>query len=316
MKRLRFILPPVALAALILAPSPTLVRAGVIYASGQLLIENDPGTHDDVRENRIFRIDTTTGVATPVSPLFDGSTPPALAGTRSGELLGIRSGRLGSVDVEAGGFNPFGDPIGATATAFDVMSDGRGFLLPFNADFDTQQLFSIDLMTALIAPVGSPTAIGDAIDVAAGHAPGTAEPFLIGLGSVGDRLFGVDLDTESLIVIDPDTGVAGVAGALGAVGGSNGGGFSGFAAMTGVDEDRDGVFDTLYGAVNFGPDGGRLGGLARFDLSAGTWDLIGSNPGVIFFGFGASVVPEPSSVVLLTAGFTGLVYFSRRKAGR
>ncbi len=146
--RPRVLLLIVVLAIITLVASTS--RAGSIYASGQFLIENVDGTHDEVRENRIFRIDTTTGVATAVSPLFDAGTPAGLARTRSGELLGIKSGSLGSVDAGIGTFNPFGSPLDANSSAFDITSDGRGFLLPFNDDFETQQLFSIDLVTALI----------------------------------------------------------------------------------------------------------------------------------------------------------------------
>ncbi|MDX2036310.1 MAG: PEP-CTERM sorting domain-containing protein [Isosphaeraceae bacterium] len=295
------------LIAFALLLSPSIARAAVIYASGQLLIENDPGTHDDVRENRIFRIDTTTGIATPASPIFAGSTPAGLAGTSSGELLGIRSSRLGKVDIASGTFSAIGAALPSNSTAFDIMSDGRGFVLPFNSDFETQQLYSLDLVTAAATPIGSATAIGDAIDSAAGAAPGTAEPFIISLGSVGANLYGIDLDSNSLISLDPTTGAASVIGALGSVAGSNGGGHSGFAALTGTDEDADGVFDTLYGAVNFGPAGERLGGLARFDLLNGTWSLVGTNAGLIYFGFGAHVVPEPSTFILAGIGCVALL---------
>lgn len=277
-------------------------QAAFIYASGQFLIENDPGTHDDVRENRIFRIDPSTGTVTPASPLFTGSTPPALGGTKSGDLLGIRSGRLGKVDIGAGTFSAFGSPLGVTTTAFDILADGRGFVLPFNAESETQQLFSIDLTTASLTSIGNSNTIGNAIDQARGTAAGTAEPFLISLGSVGNVLYGVDLDTYSLISIDSATGAASVVGAVGAVGQANGGGYTGFAGLTGVDIDADGVFDSLYGAVNFGPSGERLGGIAKFDLTNGGWSLVATNPGLIYFGFGSSPVPEPSSIVGISIG--------------
>ncbi len=277
-------------------------QGAFIYASGQFLIENTPGTHDDIRENRIFRIDHSTGNATPASPLFTGSTPPALGGTKSGDLLGVRSGRLGKVDIGAGTFSPYGSPLGVTTTAFDILADGRGFVLPFNTDTETQQLFSIDLTTASLASIGDPNAIGNAIDSARGTPLGTAEPFLISLGSVGNVLYGVDLDTYSLISIDPATGAASVVGAVGAVGVANGGGYTGFAGLTGVDTDADGVFDSLFGAVNFGPTGERLGGIAKFDLTNGGWSLVATNPGLIYFGFGSSPVPEPSSIVGISIG--------------
>ena len=66
--------------------------------------------------------------------------------------------------------------------------------------------------------------------------------------------------------------------------------------------DTDGQFDALFGNVNFIDDDNdpatpvqRLGGIARYDLSNGSWDLVGTNPALFSFGFGASpaAVPEP-----------------------
>ncbi len=290
--------------------------AATIFASGQLLIPGDPDNippgqpgHDDTRENFVYAIDTTTGVATPVSPVTTG-LPAALAGTIDGRLLGFSSGELREIDPATATQTPIGANNGLSGTGFEVLPDGRGFLVPFDGNFDTQQLFSIDIATGSAAPISvSTTEIGDTIDAAAGNAPGTSLPFLISLGAVGETLYGVDLDSDSLIALDADTGAASVVGAVGAVGSVTDGGttFSGFAALTGVDEDQDGEFDALFGAVNFSDDGvdfSRLGGVARYDLSDGTWELVGTNPGVIFFGFGSSPVPEPGGVGLLAlAGF-------------
>ena len=43
-------------------------QAATIYASGQRLIPARPGVHDDLRENFIYALDSSTGIATPVSP--------------------------------------------------------------------------------------------------------------------------------------------------------------------------------------------------------------------------------------------------------
>ena len=66
-------------------------QAATIYASGQRLISAVPGVHDDLRENFIYALDSSTGIATPVSPETTG-LPSALAGTADGGLLGFASG--------------------------------------------------------------------------------------------------------------------------------------------------------------------------------------------------------------------------------
>lgn len=57
----------------------------------------------------------------------------------------------------------------------------------------------------------------------------------------------------------------------------------------------------------------RLGGVARLDLTTGTWSLVGTNPGVIFFGFCSSpaAVPTPSSLLLFLAAGLALVHRNR-----
>ena len=300
------------------------LTAGTIYASGQLLIPGDPGIppgqpgHDDTRENYVFEISTLTGLATPVSPVTEG-LPSALAGTIDGRLLGFADGQLSEINPTTGVLTPIGANNGLGATGLEIVPDNRGFLTPFDTNFDTQQLFSLDIVTGAAVPLSaSSTEIGDAIDNAAGNPAGTATPFIIGLGAVADQIYGVDLDTNSLISLDPDTGAASVVGAVGAVGSVTNGvaTYAGFAALTGVDENADGEFDALFGAVNFIDDGvgiERLGGVARYDLTDGTWQLVGTNPGVIFFGFGSSPVPEPSGVCCLVIYVLGLLGWKRRR---
>ncbi|MEL7237811.1 MAG: PEP-CTERM sorting domain-containing protein [Planctomycetota bacterium] len=293
------------------------MSASPIFATGQLLTPGDPDIppgqpgHDDTRENFLYEIDPLTGDATPISPATTG-LPAALGGTPDGRLLGFTGGQLVQVDVPSSSQTPIGSPTGLSGFGFDVLGDGRAFT--FNLDDDG--LYNIDTTTGNASLVGSAGAVNDALLAADATDPNA---FIISLGSVGDDLYGWDLDTQSLIHFDPDTGSANVVGALGAAGSVGGGTLSGGAALTGVDTDGDGVFDELFGNVNFldpaGPDPTiRLGGVARFDLTDGTYDLVGINDGVILFGFGASPIPEPGSIALLSIGGLALLRPRRRSA--
>ncbi len=313
-----------AAAISLLLASP--LSAATIYASGQLLIPGDPSIppgepgHNDARQNFVYAIDTTTGIATPASPATTG-LPPALGGLGTSTLLGFSSGQLSQIDPTTGVRTPIGASNGLSSTGFDITSDGRGFLLPFDGQSETQQLHSIDLSTGAATPIGSSSAVGDAIDLALGRPLGTAEPFVISLGSVANTLYGIDLDTNSLVAIDSVIGSASVVGSIGAVGSVGGGAYSGFASLTGVDENADGVFDALFGGVNFFDHDGdsataalRLGGIARFDLTDGTWSLVASNSGVIFFGFASNPIPEPTTGLMLGLGLMALAASRRSQA--
>jgi hypothetical protein len=175
------------------------------------------------------------------------------------------------------------------------------------------QLFSVNLQTAAIAAVNEQRTISDAITAVGG------DGFFANvgaLGSVGNTLYAIDIRTSSLVTLDPDSGAASVVG--GAAGlllsgelstGISRSRYSAFTALTGVDANRDGEFDTLIGAVNnFDDDndpataGIAIGGVARFDLTTGLWDLIGTNPGIRFASFASIPVPEPSGLVLAMLG--------------
>lgn len=283
----------------------------VIFATGEFLTPGAPG-EEDILEDFVFEIDLLTGVATPISPATE-SLPTGLAGTPTGELFGFGDGQLSELNPTTGTQTNIGANNGLDSTAFDITASGQGFILPFD-NFTTRQLNAIDLTDGTVTPLGSANAVGDAIDAASGDPADTARPFIINLGSVGDSLYSVDLQSGSLLSFDGMNGGVSVVGAVGAVREANGGGFSGFSALTGVDEDLDGTFDALIGSVNFigeGDDIERIGGVARFDLSTGGWSMIGTNPGIAFFGFGSSPIPTPGSVALLAAG--GLFAARRRR---
>lgn len=306
----------VGLGALVLASS-VVVGAPIIIATGQ---NNGDPTH--ASGNFFYSINTLTGFATPISPMINGPTPSGLASTADGRLLGYTSGGLVEIDPFAGTWTTVAPSAGLTFTGFDVVGN-TGYGVPVSGG--DRRLHSIDLTSGAATPRGSPSAIGGALDAFYGVTDGTTSPFVIGLGSVGApgvaTLYGVHLQSggNQLLAIDPITGEASVVGALNSVGTSGNpgdGAYSGFAAMTGVDEDGDGVYDALFGNANFfDPDGSgplgsqRFGGVVRYDLSDGTWDLVGSNPGIIFFGF-ASIIPSPGAALAMSAFG---VFASRRR---
>ncbi|WP_205127563.1 MULTISPECIES: hypothetical protein [Okeania] len=149
-------------------------QAATIYASGQRLIPAVPDVHDDLRENFIYAIDSSTGIATPVFPETTG-LPSALAGTLDQRLLGFASGgQLVEIDPLTANLTPIGSANGLFSTSFDILDDQRGFLIPFDSNFNTQQIHALDLTTGMATPKGTATAVGDAIDEARGSALGTA----------------------------------------------------------------------------------------------------------------------------------------------
>ncbi|MGF1633439.1 MAG: PEP-CTERM sorting domain-containing protein [Phycisphaerae bacterium] len=325
----------VSSAAMLLAAASVFTdsaSAATIIATWQ---NNGDPTHNS--GNYYYSIDTSTGIATPISPLLTGGSPAGLAGTPEGSLLGFSGGRIGQVDPFAGTFTPVGVNNGLSITGLDIIHDGRAFAVPVSGT--DRRLHQVDRDTSAATPVGPAGFIGQALDSFYGVTPGTTQTFIIGAGSVArtqnlgtpanpnlvtvSTIYGVHLQSNGnqLVAINPDSGFASVVGELNSVGTSGNpgaGAYSGFAAMTGVDTTGDGLYDQLFGNVNFfDPDAAgplpsqRLGGVARYDLTDGTWTLVGTNPGLIFFGFG-SVVPEPAALSLLAGAC--VIALRRRRA--
>jgi hypothetical protein len=313
--KLTFVL---SLGLLSAAAFASITDAATIIATGQN--NGDPSHSTGLF---YYAIDTTTGEATPLAPITGGNSA-GLASLPDGKVVGFRSNRVVEIDPFSGTASQVGNVVtGFSTTSLDATRDGTLYGTPVAGD---RRLHLIAPVSGTATPIGPPDAIGNALDAFYGRPAGTTDPFIIGLGSItrsvnigtsanpnfvlADTLYGVNLDdTAQLVAISPETGFASVVGAMGSV--ENGlppGDYSGFAAMTGVDTDGDGLRDTLFGNVNFngadpGLPNGRLGGVARYDLSTATWSMVGTNPGLIFFGFGSATVPEPTTSMLATLGF-------------
>lgn len=293
----------------------TAAATSVLYAVGQAFA---PG-HGHDTGNFLWSIDLSSGAATQIAPIAAGIA--GLATAPDGTLYGRSGLNLYTISTEDAGLSLVGSAASGSATSLEIMPDGRAFTLPFNADFDTAQLHSLDLNTGLQTPVGTETALLDAINLAFPDRDMTYGPFVISLGSVGDRLYGLDLETNTLLDIDPDTGYATANGAFNAAAMETLDGYwSGFAGLTGVDTDDDGINDALYGIANYYYDyalgaSSARGAIGLYDLATSTWSLVGENEGVIFYSLAAGQsppIPEPGSFALLGLGGTMLAWRKRR----
>ncbi len=290
----------------------------VLYAVGQAFA---PG-HGHDTGNYLWSIDIINGEATQIAPIASGIS--GLGTAPDGTLYGRSGLNLYSVERTTAALNLIGSAPSGSATSLEIMPDGRAFVLPFNADFETNQLHTLDLATGAQVPVGSATSILDAIDLAFPSRDMTYGPFIISLGSVGDYLYGMDLETNTLIEIDPDTGDAEAKGDFGAARMETSDGYwSGFAGLTGADTDGDGFNDALYGIANYYYDfttqqSSARGAIGLYDLETSTWSLVGENEGVIFYslasGDATAPIPEPTTLALLGLGGAFLALRERRRA--
>lgn len=295
--------------------STTTAHGQTVVALSQLASESP--------QRRFAQIDAQTGVIASVSPL--GPTSYAgLGAAPDGQFFGLTwafntISKLYSLDVTTNMSTLIGDMVGEPGISFqslDVMSDGRAYAVSTATITLFPQLFSVNLQTAAITAVNEQQTISDAIIAAGG------DGFFANvgaLGSVGNRLYAVDVRTSSLVELDPDSGAASVVGGTAGsllsgelTSGISRARYSAFTALTGVDTNRDGKFDALFMGVNrFDDDndaatpGITLGGVAKVDTTTGLWELVGTNPGYAYASFGSGPVPEPA-----TAGMTALVALS------
>lgn len=288
--------------------------AAVIIASGRNLSNPNYPTGA-----YYYSIDTVTGTATPISGLLPANGAAGLAWSGN-QLVGTNAGTHGTINPVTGVFTASGTTNGFNLSGYEVLG-GSGYSVPFLGT--DRRLHQIDFTTSTAIGIGIGNPIGMSMDVFYGNAAGTNTPSIASLGSVGGTLYGVNSGAGkyNLIALNPLTGNATIIGAPNAVAtsGNAGARYDGFSAMTGVDENGDGVYDSLYGNVNFyDPDGltgsapdQNFGGVVRYNLTDGTWNLVGSNSGVIFLGFAS--VPEPSTAALSALGLAAVLRRRRTK---
>jgi hypothetical protein len=265
-------------------------QAQVLYATGSSV----------GGQNFYYSINPTTGIATRLSPMGTPSNPTTTVGlafdssrmpvgiTNAGQLVRPNFAANTFTNIGPLGFNPPGIPI--NAGSLDILTDGRAFIYQTN---EYSPLYQVDLATGATTAVGLDTTLTDAVLSAGGSVGGFNQPIIIGMGSIGTTLYGIEGRTSTLVAINPATGdvtvPSGVASQL--INGtlSNGNDrirYSVFSGLTGFDSNNDGQYDKLLMAVNR-LDGVPIGALAEVNVTDGTWELIGTgNAPVSFFALG------------------------------
>jgi len=286
---------------------------GKLYAIGGF----DPDDTGKV-PHRIYELDPLTGKATPLPGSF-GPEPAGLAATADGRILalnlphshGPEPAPEQSTLLEINPYNGFLSKIAtvpAEATGFDIFPDGRAFTIPLPGGAAPVQLHAVNLTNGALTAIGSASAIDDAFAAAFGSAP-AANKRATQLGSVSNHVYAVVRHgtIANLVRFDPATGAATVLGAANAVNTANGGGYRGIPGLSGRDSNGDGIFDELYGVLNFHDHDGNpdtpfqvIGALVKFDLNDGTWSIVGTNPGLLFSGLASTAALNPASMDRLT----------------
>lgn len=282
---------------------------GKLYAIGGF----DPDDTGMV-PHRIYELDPVTGKATPLPGSFKPE-PAGLAATADGRLLALNvehhhhhgeepppaEAALVEIDPFKGFITKLAT-VPVEAYGFDILPDGRAFTIPMSTGGTPVQLHAVNLETGAATPVGSASAIDDAFAAAFGSAP-AANKRATQLASVGGHLYAIVRHgtNANLVRLDPGTGAATVLGAANAVNTANGGAYRGIPGLSGRDSNGDGVFDELYGVLNYHDHDGDpetrfrvIGALIKFDLNDGTWSIVGTNPGLLFSGLASTAALNPT----------------------
>jgi hypothetical protein len=248
----------------------------------------------------LFGVDFDSGMLFSVSPVNASLTPVGFAGSSFAEIQFAPNGSLYGLTAAP---TPSLYTINPTTAAVSLigplgLSDFEGGLAfaPNGSAFGTNgdnasnpQLFSLNLSTGTATVIA--TISGGVHDIN-------------GLAYRGDgKLIGLDRVSNSLLVIDPTTGISSLLAAVP----STVGGLGGMTVLGGV-----GYYNTA------GPGASIPGSnnLYSFNLFTGASTLVGSFASTIsdsgLSGLAAQV-PEPSSLILAVSSFVGLAAWRCRR---
>ncbi|MFN7171354.1 MAG: hypothetical protein ACK4P3_01010 [Fimbriimonadaceae bacterium] len=244
-------------------------------------------------QNRLYAINARTGVAIEVAPV--SATFAAFAANQNGQLVAINSQVLGILSKLDFTFNPVTTITGLSSTGLDILAEGKIVGTTTGA---SATLFEVDPVTGNTIVIGQSGGIKTQLD---DHFGVSTSPFIIGLGSIGNTVYGINIESNrtNLVGLNATSGVATVFGANNAVGAT---GYSGFAAMTGVDTSGNGQYDAIFGGASF-LNSNRVGAVLRHNTTSGVPTLVGTNTGLLYFGMGSSPrAPQPNALFWMNSG--------------
>jgi hypothetical protein len=238
---------------------------------------------------RVYTINSTTGVATPLVTLTGdpGGTFLVDVDFLSGTLYAtdVFSGmgaEFGTINLTTGAFTPINNQGGGT-NWFGLAANPAADLF-YAADDDSSPASLVS-----VTPSGTITQIGDMGVVMDDLAYDSNHGILYGVSS------------SALYTINTSTGAATLVGSLGFTNGDLGLGY-------------DGLNDTLY--LNIG---GTTHSLYTVNTATGSATLVGNNGSTVIIDGLADLnvtpaVPEPAGAALLAAGLLVIALISRRRA--
>ncbi len=219
----------------------------------------------------IYDVDTATGAATLVAT---GVVMTDLARDANGGLWGVTFDNLYHIDTSTNTFTDVGALSAPYMNALTFGSDGT----LYGSSYKNTNLYTIDTLSgaASIVGAGSFTSSGD-----------------LSFNAAGDMFLAADTGNDTLVDVDPLTGITTTIGS------------------TGI---NDAYGLAFVDGVMYGVSVARV--LYTIDTSTGVATSIGTITGISGDVYGATVsaVPIPAAVWLFASGFLGFLGFSKRRS--